>query len=274
MEATGTDGRQRSQWSERSQRSTTSGLLSLGLHGGLLVLVFTLVERRVVPEPHRVELTSIEVVDPPASPPPAPAPPPRAVRSPAGAKSGTLGRRGHDGAPRSQIHAPAVPDPFAELAVSYEVPSGPDPGNVAGTTGSTWGAGRFGDGIGAGYGSRGSGYGIGELPVPPAPPPQTSLARPPREKHAYHTWYAGARGVVGAIVVVELTIDPEGRVRNVRRLRGVDGYSDDIAIELAHQFEFYPALDPYGHPTWGLYRWEFVLSKEDRPSFPREWERR
>ena len=238
--------------------------MSLGVHGGLLLLIFVFADGGGAPEPHRVDLTAIEVVDPPPPPPPAPLPPaPMPVIRPAGAKSGALGRCGHEEAPRSEVRAPAVVDPFAELAVSYDRPSGPDPGNEAATMGSTLGAGIDGDGTGLGYGDRGAGYGVGDLAVPPAPPPLHSLARGPREKQAIHSWtYRGPEKFVGSEVLLELSIDPTGRVRNVRIVHGLEKFIDRRVSEIARHFDFYPALDAYGQPAWGLYRWVFQIDNE------------
>jgi TonB family protein len=244
-----------------SRRPMASCVLSLGLHGVLAVLAVAFLGARVVPEPRRTELTSIEIVDPP----PVPAAPrgqgPK-LAGPSGSQ-GMLGRRGHD-APRAQVRAAAIPDPLAEVTVSYEAPTSLEPGNPAGTTGTTSGAGLLGDGLGAGI--RGSGDGVGNLRIPPPPPPTKSLARPPRAKHPYRTWehYSAAR-FGDSTILLELTIDPTGTVRRVRVIHGVDEEVDKRAIATVRHFEFYPALSPTGDPTWGLHRWEFELvSRENR----------
>src|SRR5205823_6559045 len=127
-------------------------------------------------------------------------------------------------------------------------------GNELGTTGAGIGAGLLGEGAGSGDGA--GQFGLGNLAVPPAP----SLARPPRPKSDYRNGdFRAGRQFAGAVVRLELSIDPRGSVRNVRLLQGVDDAIDQHAIELAKRFEFHPALDDAGQPTWGRHRWEFVL---------------
>jgi protein TonB len=239
---------------------------SLVLHGAALWLVVTTVDVRRPVEPPRTTLTPIEIV----APEPPPPPPKAASRAPAGAASGTRGRYGHDGAPRSQV-PPQRLDLHRDLAVSYDVPSGPDPGNVAGTTGSTWGAGLSGNGIGAGRGLGGSGDGVGALPIPPAPPPLPSLARPPRVTSATYEWnITNDRSYLGSYILLELTIDRDGKVRDVRVVKGVERLITERAIDLARTFTFEPALDSFGHPTTGLHRWVFGL-KGPHPPSPFQW---
>jgi TonB family protein len=250
------------------RRSVISGCVSLGIHGALLVLIVLLAGVRAVIAPPAIELSWIEVVAPPPAPPP---PPPATGQaapapSPVKASAGTLGRRGHDVPQRSQTRAPAIADPYADLAVSYEPPTGPDPGNTAGTTGLGLGAGLLGDGSGEG---GGGGFGnLGLPPPPPPPPPARSLARPPRPKLDYHTWdFRASRRFAGQIVLVELAIDAGGSVGQVRVLKSVDPAIDHHAMDLARRFSFYPALDPAGHPTGGLHRWEFVIVADSGPGF-------
>jgi hypothetical protein len=260
-------------WIDRAQRRRSKGpaVTSLVLHGAALWLVVSTVDVRRPVAPRLTTLTPIEIVEPEPPPPP----PKAASRTPAGAMSGTRGRYGHDGAPRSQIPAAKRLDLHRDLAVSYDVPSGPDPGNVAGTTGSTWGAGLSGNGIGigigAGRGLGGSGDGVGSLPIPSAPPALPSLARPPRVTSATYEWnITSDRSNLGAYIVLELTIDQDGKVRDVRVVKGVEQVITDRAIDLARTFTFDPALDSFGHPTTGLYRWMFAL-KGPHPPSPFQW---
>ncbi len=232
-----------------------AGFASVAAHGGVLLLVLTLAGARVARQPALVELTPIQVVEPPPPEPP-PASPGHGtqLRPIASTNAGTLGRRGHDAPPRSQTHAPAAVDPLADVVVSYETPTGLAPGNEAGATGAGIGAGLFGDGTG--HGAGGGAFGVGAVPPVPAP----SLARPPRPRTDYHKWdFRAAPAFAGATVRVELSIDPGGSVRQVRVLKGVDDYVDRRAADVARRFEFYPALNDAGQPTWGLHRWEFVI---------------
>jgi hypothetical protein len=166
--------------------------------------------------------------------------------------AGAHGRRGREAPQRSQIRAPAQTKPFADLAVHYDAPRGPDPGHGDGDTGTGLGASLAGSGTGA--------FGAGGLDVPPAPGSGSSLARPPRPKLDYQQWgFRAPPQFAGAIVKVELTLDARGSVRAVRLRKGVDPSIDQRAIETAWRFAFYPALDEDGAPTPSRYGWEFVI---------------
>jgi TonB family protein len=249
-------------------------LVSIAFHGALLLLVLRVVTTHVVPrEPPRVELTAVTVIEPATQP--APGNTEGASDSPgagAGGAPGAMAFSPHNtGTPtaraarsRSQTRAPAAADPRADILVSYDAPRGDDPGDEGHGDGSGQGAGLAGDGAGAGYGERGTGYGMGGLRMPDPPPALPSLARPPVPKHDYSR---GGRWVKAGTVLLMLTIDPHGVVRNVQILRGADYDLDVHARETARRFEFYPALDRDGGPIWSLHRWEFVVSQEH------EWSR-
>jgi len=242
-----------------AHRSKVAVAVSLALHGGVVLLLLMIAGSREAPRPPVIELTEIQVVPPPPPPPPPPGPSRSGTRAGAGksAKAGALGRRGHDALPRSLTRAPAVADPFADLTVSHETPTLPDPGNPAGTTGQGVGTGLFGTGTGAGAGYGSLGDGPGTLQVPPPPP---SLARPPRPKSDYSDWnIPGSHEFVNKILVVELTIDPHGDVRDVRVLQGVTNWLDSYASAVARGYKFHPALSDKGEPTPGHLPWTFVI---------------
>ena len=242
-----------------SRRSMFAGSASLVLHGGAVLLVLAIVGVRGAAPPV-IELTPIEVVEPPP-PAPLPMPGPSAPGTQSGAsaspKMGALGRRGHDAPQRSQTRAPAVADPYADLEVSYETDARPDPGPPDGTTGLGRGTGLLGAGLGsgAGYGYLGDGPGALRVPPPPA-----SLARPPRPRYSYSDFQlTKVKEFIGSTVVLALAIDPHGVVNSVRVLESVDPSLDRRASDIARTFEFEPALDSRGEPTWGPYRWKFVI---------------
>jgi hypothetical protein len=226
-------------------------VISLGLHAVLLVIAFA--GLRGATRRPRIELTPIQIVEPPPPPPVvsggggAAGPSPTVVDS-----AGAHGRRGRDTPQRSQIRAPAQTKPFAELAVRYDAPSGPDPGHGDADTGTGLGATLAGTGTGA--------SGTGGLDVPPAPGSGRSRARPPRPKLDYERWgFRAPPQFAGAVVKVELTLDASGSVRAVRLRKGVDPSIDQLAIETAWRFAFYPALDDDGEPTPSRYGWEFLI---------------
>jgi TonB family protein len=240
------------------RRSMLAGAVSLGAHGLALLVIFVVAGRHIAATPRLVELLPIEITEAPPPPPPSPPPGPGGQqRGTTNTSDGTLGRHGHDAPPPSKSRAPVKADPFADAVMSYETSTGPDPGNEAGTTGLGFGAGLAGAGNGGGDGF--TQFGLGDVPPAP-PPPAASRARPPRPKYTYDNWDFRAQGrFAGAIVQVELTVDPSGNVRDVSVLRSVDNDFDHHAIDLARQFKFYPALDEDGRPTWGRHRWEFVI---------------
>jgi TonB family protein len=238
-----------------SRRWVVSGTVSTVVHAGLVVAAVLFASERGARTRQPV-LTPIEFVE---APPPPPPPPPAApvgtgtqVASLAGANAGTLGRHGR-GAPRSMSRAPAAADPLADVVVSYDAPTSSEAGNEDGTVGHGIGSGLMGDGAGGG----GGGFGLGN--VPPAP----SLAHPPRPKGNYRHWdFRAAPAFAGGLIRVELTIAPDGGVREVRLLKGVDSYVDRHAVERARGFQFYPALNDAGQPTWGRHGWEFVIGAD------------
>jgi protein TonB len=239
----------------RSRRWVMAGTVSMVVHAGLVVVAVVFTSGRVARAPQHPLVTPIEVIEPPPPPPPPPTPAAGTgtqLASLAGANAGTLGRHGH-GAPRSMSRAPAASDPMADVVVSYDAQTSDDAGSGAGTTGRGIGAGLLGDGAGAG----GGGFGLGN--VPPAP----SLARPPRPKASYRHWdFRAAPVFAGGLIRIELTIAPDGSVREVRLLKGVDSYVDRHAVERARDFRFYPALNDAGQPTWGRHGWEFVIGAD------------
>ena len=245
---------------QRARRSAASVLVSVGCHGGLLLLAYRFVDVRAVHEPPHVELTTVQIVEPLPDPagPPAGAGAAPSLAAIATRNTGTPA--GRAAKLPSQTRPATVADMHADLVVNYDLPQGPEPGDEGEAHGSLAGTGLFGDGIGNGAGQFGSGDGIGSLQMPeppPRPPPARSLARPPEAKYDYHDW--GYFAKTTGSVLVELTIDPRGRVRNARVVRSLNAAIDKRALATARTFEFFPALNPWGEPTWGLHRWEFVI---------------
>ena len=235
-----------------SRRPILAGSLSLALHGGLVVLALTLVGVRVAKPPRMIELIPIEVT---SAPPVAPRPPSGSQTQPASSKqrAGTLGRRGHTAPAASRTQAPATIDRLADLAVRYEAPEGAS-SNAAAKDEQGPGAAASGPGDGAGVGVKAAGAG---LEVPEAPP---SAARDPRPKQEYGRWtIPGAQEFANRRIVVELRVEPSGRVSAVKLIEGVGAWIDASAVELARKFEFYPALNDAGEPIECDYGWTFTI---------------
>lgn len=208
-----------------------------------------------------VELLPVQIVAPPESPPPVIPPAPSAApgggdpgQAPVPRESaGARGRRGREGAQRSQTRS--TPKPFAELAVHYDAPSSEAPGRDSDADSTSVGQALAGDGS--------SKFGTGGLAVPPAPRVGRSLARPPRPLGDYKSWeFTAPPQFAGAIVKVELTIDPAGAVREVRIRRSVEADIDRRAIATAKRFAFEPARNDDGEPAWSKFRWEFVIESK------------
>jgi hypothetical protein len=249
------------------RRTAIAGGSTLGLHGVLLWLATMFSGGDVRPAPGPAALTSVEIVEPPVPPPPPPpeTPGPGKRQDRAAANTlGTRGRRGHDAPTRSPTRPVPTPDPLDELTVRYDAPTSETPGNPAGTSGRGLGAGLSGTGLGGGGlgDGFGAGNGIGSLSIPPPPPETPSLARPPRPRYDYSHWpFRAPPGYSGGSILVELTIDPHGVVKNVRMITHAEPSIDQRAAQTARGFEFDPALDRFGSPTWGRHRWEFVVSR-------------
>jgi hypothetical protein len=246
-------------------RPVRAGLLALALHGVVLGLASALIGGRPaaqVPAPATAQISvetpvEVEIVEPPVRVPPSAAAS-TASRTPAASDAAAGARapehRSREGVRRSLTRAPATVDPWADLQVSYDAPTGPAVGDPAGTGGDGLGAALAGIGLGAG--------GDGLLPggVKPPPPPE-SHAAPPRPRHYYTRWrFQGARRVWGMAARAVLSIDTRGRVKDVRITEHVNPWIDQQAIDLAHTFVFYPALDDAGEPIAGTYVWTFVVT--------------
>lgn len=251
----------------RLRRPTVACAISLGVHAAIVLAGVAIAQLDVARPPRTVELTMIETVEeipsPPPPPPVVPDPGEPGARVPGPSKPavGTLGRLGRDAPKRSLTRAPISDDPHADLRVSYEAPTGPDPGHEAGAlSGEGIGGGLHGDGTGSGLG--GGQFGLN---VPPPPP---SLARVPRPRADYRQWgFRAAHVFRNSVIRLKLRIDPEGNVSEVQLIHGVESYIDNKAKAKALRFKFFPALDDAGNPTWSDYHWDFVLrSDEPEPS--------
>jgi hypothetical protein len=245
-----------------SRRALIATGLSLVINGGLIAAAL-LLHSSSRPQPTSPPaLIDIEVSGPPA---PAPASPAHEPHGAAATNAGTRGRRGHDVPARSLTRSPAAPDPYADLAMSYDAPTGPHPGSTTtDSTGGAHGGGLFGDGAGSGLGA-GDGLGTGNGNGLPAAPPAPSLAQPPRPKHEYRDWgYRAPLAFAGRHIRLELELDNTGRVSHARIIEGLSDSIDKAALATASHYEFYPALNAIGAPIPSKYRWDFELLPEGR----------
>ena len=49
----------------------------------------------------------------------------------------------------------------------------------------------------------------------------------------------------------------------MRVVKGLSNWLDEHAAAVARGYDFEPALNGAGEPTWGTYRWEFVMPEAD-----------
>lgn len=226
-----------------SHRITVAGVLSVAIHGSIVLFLLGLIGEQEVVKPPAVQLTEVEVVPPPPSPPPPPTP---VDSAPGGPQAPTKPGRGHVARGHSMSHAPPVDDPLAEISVSYDRPGPAEGAGNASGLGALVSANRGNGGGGAG----GTGTGTGPKHRPKGPHP----------KHGYaESTVEGVKRYVGLRIEAELTIDPHGRVVGVRVLSGVEPSLDARVTELAKDFEFDPATDEDGASVDGTARWTFVI---------------
>jgi len=199
--------------------------VSIGIHALvlLLVVVVPLLTSQDLPEPTSV--VKAFFVEPAAAPPPPPPPPPPAPRQQNQPKpmSTPVPTENKFQAP---IETPeqVKPDEGIDLGVEGGVPGGVEGGVPGGVVGGV----------------------VGGLPDAP-PPPQAvrvggQIKEPKKLKHvnpAYPDIAKQAR--VQGVVILECTISPQGKVTDVKVLRGIP-LLDSAAIEAVKQWVYSPTL--------------------------------
>jgi periplasmic protein TonB len=189
----------------------------------LLVVVVPLLTSQDLPEPTSV--VKAFFVEPAAAPPPPPPPPPPAPRQqnqpkPVSTPVPTENRF------QAPVETPeqVKPDEGIDLGVEGGVPGGVEGGVPGGVVGGV----------------------VGGLPDAP-PPPQAvrvggQIKEPKKLKHvnpAYPDIAKQAR--VQGVVILECTISPQGKVTDVKVLRGIP-LLDSAAIEAVKQWVYSPTL--------------------------------
>jgi protein TonB len=172
------------------------------------------------------------VADVPAPPPPPPPPPPAA------SKKATPPR--HIESAPSPDAAPIAVPPRVELERAADV--GGEDGVEGGVEGGVPGGVLIGI--------------VGGLPteVPPPPPSPPPVAKAPvrvggrlqtpalvRRVEPEYPWLAVERNIKG-VVILEATVDEEGRVTSVRVLRTASALLDDAAVRAVRQWRYTPLL--------------------------------
>jgi periplasmic protein TonB len=198
--------------------------VSFAVHAIVLIgiVIVPLMSAGELPEP----TTAVKAffVEPAAPPPPPPPPPPPAPRSP------DRPRPVSTPPPTTTFTAPVdvpeelKPDEGIDLGVEGGVPGGVEGGVAGGVVGGV----------------------VGGLPDAPPPPEAVrvggNIKEPKKLKTVDPAYPAIAKQArVQGIVILECTIDPQGRVRDVKVLRGIP-LLDQSAIEAVKQWVYTPTL--------------------------------
>lgn len=230
--------------------------LSAGIHGlaaGLFV-IGGVAGHAIGDDPasRRIEIP-IEIVAPPASPPPAPAVA-VAPSAPEVAPAPTPRRIVPRAPARSVVPPAGAPSPAggsADATPPGDAPGHPSEepaGDGTGTgTGAGSGAGSGDSGAGGGGGGGGPGIDLSRRAVPINA--ATSRVMP-------YTADALRKRITGDVRLV-LHVDAQGAVVNTTFRQRLGHGLDEIAAAAARKIRFHPARDPLGRPTEGRVLWKF-----------------
>jgi protein TonB len=198
--------------------------VSLALHAvfTVAIIVVPLLQSGLLPEP--ASAVKAFFVEPMAAPPPPPPPPPPAPKAAAAPK----------------MMAPILEDDsFVAPVVEELLPEeGLDLGAEGGVEGGV--AGGVPGGVIGGI--------VGGLPAAPTPPPQKAIRvggqikQPKKLKDVAPVYPDIAKQArVQGVVILECTISPQGKVTNVKVLRGVP-LLNDSAMDAVRQWVYTPTL--------------------------------
>lgn len=195
--------------------------VSLALHviGLLAVVIVPLLQAQDLPEP--ASAVKAFFVEPAAAPPPPPPPPPPA--------------------PKVEMKAPPAPAQTTEFVAPIEVPQ-----EIKPSSGIDLGGGSEG-GVEGGVAGGVAGGIVGGLPAAPPPPVQAvrvggNIKEPSKIKNVAPVYPDIAKQArVQGIVILECTISPQGRVTDVKVLRGIP-LLDQAGIDAVKQWQYTPTL--------------------------------
>ena len=246
----------------RTKKRAVSLPVSIGIHVAVLsavILIPILLSGKDLPEPALGAVSAFFVE--PAPPPPPPPPPPPAAAKPKQAAT----------PPKVEQPKP-IPQEAPKFTAPVETPKevprdegidtgvvggmdegvtgGVEGGTVGGVEGGTVGGvhgGTLGGAVGGGQG------GIGDAPpIPPPPPPPVvpkgpvrvggKIREPRKTRNVTPTYPEMAkRARVQGTVILEATLSPQGRVMDLKVLRGIP-MLDDAAISAVKQWSYTPTL--------------------------------
>jgi protein TonB len=194
--------------------------VSVALHSifAVVIIIVPILQGGLLPDPAAVKAFFVEPMDAPAPPPPPPPPVPRATRAP-------------------KIVAPdLMDDTFVAPIVEELLPE----------EGLDLGIGLVG-GVAGGVPGGVIGGVVGGLPDAP-PPPQRAIRvggqiKQPRKLKDVAPVYPdiAKQARVQGVVILECTISPQGKVTNVKVLRGIP-LLNDSAISAVRQWVYTPTL--------------------------------
>jgi len=190
------------------------------------IVILPILQSGLLPEPaSAVKAFFVEPMSAPPPPPPPPPPAPRAAR------------------PRPTTPPPVEMDASAFVA-PVEVPQEirPEEGLDLGVEGGVAG------GVEGGVPGGVVGGVVGGLPDAPPPPPQQAIRvggqikEPKKLKHVAPTYPEIAKQArVQGVVILECTISPQGKVTDVKILRGIP-LLDQAAVSAVRQWVYTPTL--------------------------------
>jgi len=241
----------------REKKRAISLPVSIGIHVTVLtavILIPILLSGRDLPEPALGAVSAFFVE--PAPPPPPPPPPPPAAAKPKAVTPPKVEQPKPTPVEEPKFTAP-VETPKEEpktQAMDFGVENGVDEGVTGGVQGGTVGGvegGTVGGVQGGTVGGAGEGgLGIGDAPAPPAPPqlPKGPVRvggkiSEPRKTHNTPPLYpeVAKRARGQGTVILEATISPQGRVAEVKVLRGIP-MLDEAAMSAVRQWTYTPTM--------------------------------
>jgi protein TonB len=214
--------------SDTVRHHTRQGLtfpVSLGIHGVLvaLLIVVPILTSQEMPDPASVVRAFF--VEPSAPPPPPPPPPPPSAARPVVTRP-VVSAPTEPGKFMAPVEIPdeIQPETSMDLGIEGGVPGGVEGGVAGGVVGGVVG-------------------GLGEAPPPVAAVRVGGQIKEPKKlKHVAPVYPPIARQArVQGQVVLECTISPQGRVTDVRLVRGIP-LLDASAIEAVKQWVYTPTL--------------------------------
>lgn len=216
--------------SDSGKRKTKSGLflpVSIGLHVAALLaaIIVPLLEAQPLPEP--AGAVKAFFADPVAAPPPPPPPPPPAPKQ------------------VQKVEIKPIPQDVPKFVAPVEVPDEIKPTSTLDVGVEGGAAGGVEGGVAGGV----AGGIVGGLPAEPPPPPPVQAVRvggnikePTKTKNVAPTYPDIAKQArVSGVVILECTISPQGRVSDVKVLRGIP-LLDQAAIDAVKQWQYTPTL--------------------------------